>query len=116
MFRKFIRGKLDAMNLPQLKAHCDIPCKIYDPHHAQVAVLTMIRMIDLIQELNGKGTLNTTEQARLIRFVSQKEEHGVILKNEIKLCLAEMHFLYVWPKSCFNRWKRTLASVGRVWL
>ena len=27
-----------------------------------------------------------------------------------------MHFLYVWPQSCFNRWKRTLASVGQVWL
>ncbi|ASK79618.1 superoxide dismutase, Ni [Paraphotobacterium marinum] len=85
MFGKFIRSKLDVMNVPQLKAHCDIPCKIYDPHHAQVAVLTMIRMIDLIQELNGKDSLNITEQTRLIRFVSQKEEHGVILKNEIRV-------------------------------
>ena len=28
-------------------AHCDIPCKIYDPAAAQYAVLSVIRIIDL---------------------------------------------------------------------
>ena len=30
-------------------AHCDVPCGIYDPHLAQVAALTTMRMIQLIE-------------------------------------------------------------------
>ena len=37
-------------NIDTISAHCDIPCKIYDPINAQIAVLTMIRIIDLIEE------------------------------------------------------------------
>lgn len=29
----------------RVSAHCDIPCKIYDPITAQLAVLTMIHMV-----------------------------------------------------------------------
>ncbi|HEY7294075.1 MAG TPA: superoxide dismutase [Ni], partial [Dehalococcoidia bacterium] len=32
-------------------AHCDIPCGIYDPHMAQVAALTVVRMVQLIEAL-----------------------------------------------------------------
>ncbi|MGP8075773.1 MAG: superoxide dismutase [Ni], partial [Thermoplasmata archaeon] len=28
-------------------AHCDIPCGIYDPHEAQIAALTVLRMDQL---------------------------------------------------------------------
>ena len=31
-------------------AHCDIPCKIYDPSTAQISALTVLRMVDLIEE------------------------------------------------------------------
>ena len=31
--------------LPKAYAHCDIPCKIYDPAAAQYAVLSVIRII-----------------------------------------------------------------------
>ena len=36
--------------LPKAYAHCDIPCKIYDPA-AQYAVLSVIRIIDLLKEI-----------------------------------------------------------------
>ena len=29
-------------------AHCDIPCGIYDPHQAQIAAHTVVRMVNLI--------------------------------------------------------------------
>ena len=32
-------------------AHCDIPCGIYDPHEAQLAAHTVIRMVNLINDL-----------------------------------------------------------------
>jgi nickel superoxide dismutase len=70
-------------NFTQVSAHCDIPCKIYDPSSAQIAVLTIIRMVDLLQELQEKGVVNATSQAEFQRLIAQKEEHGIQVKKEI---------------------------------
>ena len=80
---------LDKLNysykFEEAKAHCDIPCKIYDPIIAQIAVLTMIRTIDLINELEEKDSLTTTDKAQFSRLVSQKEEHGIKVKEEVRV-------------------------------
>ncbi|WP_016955748.1 superoxide dismutase, Ni [Catenovulum agarivorans] len=79
-------NKLDAKNaFESVSAHCDIPCKIYDPSTAQIAVLTMIRMVDLLEELNAKDSLTANEQAQFVRLVMQKEEHGVKVKEEVRV-------------------------------
>lgn len=81
-----LMGRLDrAISFNTASAHCDIPCKIYDPSGAQIAVLTIIRMMDLIQELADKGTLSIADQAQLARLVAQKEEHVQKVKNEIRI-------------------------------
>lgn len=66
-------------------AHCDIPCKIYDPSSAQIAVLTMIRMVDLLQELEQKDKLSFNDQATFNRLVSEKEAHGIKVKEEVRV-------------------------------
>jgi nickel superoxide dismutase len=71
-------------------AHCDIPCGIYDPHHAQLAAHTVIRMIDLIGQLEKPGPGATPEQrqeymAKLSRYVLVKEQHAEIYKSEIRI-------------------------------
>ena len=38
-------------NISKVQAHCDIPCKVYDPYIAQYAALSVIRLIDLIEEM-----------------------------------------------------------------
>ncbi|MEX2054473.1 MAG: superoxide dismutase, Ni [Candidatus Colwellbacteria bacterium] len=58
-------------------AHCDIPCGIYDPHAAQIAVLTMLRMDDLLE--------NTKDTHEIARLVAVKEEHGEICKREVRV-------------------------------
>ncbi|VAW85221.1 Nickel-dependent superoxide dismutase [hydrothermal vent metagenome] len=73
------------ISLPDVSAHCDIPCKIYDPSTAQIAVLTMIRITDLVEELNAKGSLTIKDQAQLIRLINEKEAHGVKVKEEIRV-------------------------------
>jgi nickel superoxide dismutase len=65
--------------------HCDIPCKIYDPISAQIAALTIIRMVDLLNELKEKPSLTLDEQAEFLRLVNQKEIHGVKVKEEINV-------------------------------
>jgi len=68
-----------------LSAHCDIPCKIYDPITAQLAVLTMIRMVDLLNELEEKDELSLNDKAQFSRLVSEKETHGHKVKDEIRV-------------------------------
>ena len=81
-----ILAKLDKrLNFSVVMAHCDIPCKIYDPISAQIASLTIIRMVDLLNELKAKPSLSLDEQAQYIRLVNQKEMHGVKVKEEINI-------------------------------
>lgn len=70
-----------ALKFPVASAHCDIPCKIYDPISAQISVLTMIRMVDLIEALEVSEDSNYPNT--LSRLVVQKEAHGVKVKEEI---------------------------------
>ena len=66
-------------------AHCDIPCKIYDPITAQISVLTIIRLVDLLNELPSEEKLTVNQQAQFIRLTAEKEEHGKQLKEEIRV-------------------------------
>ena len=79
---RFIEDKIGISNV---SAHCDIPCKIYDPISAQLAALTVIRMVDLINELNVGDNLSLKDQAQLIRLVNEKETHGLKVKEEVRV-------------------------------
>lgn len=75
---------------PTVYAHCDIPCGIYDPHHAQMAAHTVVRMNDLINQLEKPGSNATPEQrqdymAKLARYVAVKEQHAEIAKAEVRI-------------------------------
>ena len=67
------------------QAHCDIPCKIYDPIEIQVAVLTIIRTTDLLMELNDKDEKTANDNAQFSRLVAQKEEHGIKVKEAVRV-------------------------------
>jgi len=75
---------------PIAYAHCDIPCGIYDPHHAQLAAHTVIRMNLLINDLKLPGP-NATSQERqeyhnkFERYVATKEQHAELAKHEIRI-------------------------------
>ena len=84
MLYKIIQSLDTKLTFPTASAHCDIPCKIYDPIVAQISVLTMIRMVDLIEELDApSGDKDAHYFSTLARFIAQKEEHGAKLKQEI---------------------------------
>ena len=68
MFHKLVSNLDKTFKFSTVSAHCDIPCKIYDPSAAQIAVLTMIRMVDLLEELNQKSSLTANEQAQFSRW------------------------------------------------
>ena len=62
-------------------AHCDIPCGIYDPHQAQVAAHTIIRMTDLLGLIKREDELKAEHDVSRVTHV--KEEHSNILEHEL---------------------------------
>jgi nickel superoxide dismutase len=79
--------KLDkTFGVESAKAHCDIPCGIYDPITAQIAALTVIRMIDLIDELaKSHGEQDQAFHNSMARYIAVKEEHAEKVKQEIRV-------------------------------
>ena len=80
----------DAMDkiqpLDRAKAHCDIPCGIYDPITAQIAALTVVRMMDLMKTLVEKGRESDIEfHNSMSRYIMVKEEHAEKAKHEIRV-------------------------------
>jgi nickel superoxide dismutase len=71
--------------IPLVAGHCDIPCKIYDPIVAQLACLSVLRFIDLIQVLSVKTQLTAAEYSQLSRLTREKEMHANKVKEEIRV-------------------------------
>ncbi|CAA6822215.1 MAG: Nickel-dependent superoxide dismutase [uncultured Sulfurovum sp.] len=70
--------------LNEVKAHCDVPCGIYDPSSAQIAALSVIRMIDLINTTE-KGTDDVAYHNNIARYVAVKESEAIKCKDEIAI-------------------------------
>jgi nickel superoxide dismutase len=70
------------VELQRASAHCDIPCGIYDPITAQIAALTVVRMVDLMNDLEAEGV---AYQNSMSRYVAVKEEHAELAKHEIRV-------------------------------
>jgi len=73
---KIFNSLINLLPSKPIYAHCDIPCGIYDPHQAQLAAHTVLRMTSLLNE--EKNDMH--EIARLTRV---KEKHGEIIEEEL---------------------------------
>lgn len=69
-------------------AHCDVPCGIYDPHEAQVAAHTVLRMTNMLDELE-LASEKVEDRKRFVHQVSRlqkvKEDHAEIVKHQIRI-------------------------------
>ena len=83
MLHKLLNFIDKKVGIEEATAHCDIPCKIYDPAIAQIAALSVIRFLDLINELAEKPQLSVADQAQLARLVREKEIHAAKVKDEV---------------------------------
>jgi nickel superoxide dismutase len=82
---------IDRLSPPEtVHAHCDIPCGIYDPHVAQIAAQTVVRMNQLINDLPhpdpgaGKEEHDKYHNS-LSRYIAVKEEHAELCKKEVRI-------------------------------
>jgi nickel superoxide dismutase len=75
---------LDRVSAPEtVSAHCDIPCGIYDPHQAQIAALTVLRMNQLMGQVDPNGDKGTANSFG--RYIGVKEDHAEIVKKELDI-------------------------------
>jgi len=87
MLHKLVKQIDQHVHVESADAHCDIPCGIYDPHHALIGALTVIRMVDLIEhqvneaEKVGRGEFYNS----VARYIAVKEEHAELVKHEIRV-------------------------------
>jgi len=71
------------MKIRDVKAHCDIPCAVYDPGVAQYAALSVVRFLDLIGEMR-ENIETKKDLGHLSNHVQQKEEHAIEVKDAVR--------------------------------
>ncbi len=71
------------LKINKAHAHCDIPCKVYDPSVIQYSTLSIVRFIDLINDELNDAEMNTNKIAQLSRLVAVKEQHAKEVKSEV---------------------------------
>ncbi len=86
MFYKLIRKFDNKFDFPRAKAHCDVPCGIYDPIVAQINALTVVRMMDLMAALEGEGVAHDNSMSR---YIAVKEEHAEKAKHEVRVIFGD---------------------------
>ena len=72
-------------------AHCDLPCGIYDPHQAQLAAHTVVRMTQILNDVHAEDGDNSDKKLvhDIVRATKIKEEHAEIVKHEIRVIWAD---------------------------
>lgn len=67
-------------------AHCDIPCRIYDPAPAQIAALSVVRILDIMAETAEKtDSPALATHITMSRCVMRKEEEAERVKHEVRI-------------------------------
>jgi len=69
-----------------VRAHCDIPCGIYDPHEAVLAAKTVARMVELIGMIQGD---DVAARNKFTRCVAVKEQHAEKVKREVQVIWSD---------------------------
>ena len=68
------------------RAHCDVPCGIYDPHGAVLAAKTVARMVELIGQIEGDSV---AAHNKFARCVAVKEQHAEKVKREVQVIWSD---------------------------
>ena len=83
-------SRLSSLLAPKTvaRAHCDVPCGIYDPAQAVLAARTVARMVELIGQLDPAST-SVEDRAKFVRCVNVKEQHAELVKHEVQVIWSD---------------------------
>lgn len=80
--RKIISHFAKFLPLQTAFAHCDIPCGIYDPHNAQMAAHTVIRMTQFLEDVKREDEIKAEHD--IARITRVKEKHSNLIEEELE--------------------------------
>ncbi len=90
MIFKLVQSLDNKFGFEEAKAHCDVPCGIYDPIVAQINALTVVRMMDLMTALaEGEEVGKKAYNNSMSRYIAVKEEHAEKAKHEIRVIYGD---------------------------
>ena len=79
---RFIKRLLGILPFNYVYAHCDIPCGVYDPTPLQIASHTVLRMTQLLGDVE-KEEDGIAREHKIARLTHIKEEHGGKVEDEL---------------------------------
>jgi nickel superoxide dismutase len=111
-----IKNLLDSLRsarpAPEVEAHCDGPCGVYDPSSARVAaeaVLAITKKIVALEAPNaGDKAATSAYQNTLSRYITIKEEQSQLAKDEILILWTDYFkppHVETYPDLHDNFWK-----------
>ncbi len=119
----FLNSLIKILPSRPVYAHCDIPCGIYDPHMAQMAAHTILRMTKLLQEVDTNVDKDNEDEEDWIKMkhdvsrkTAVKEKHAEIAEEEIVTLWADYfkeEHLKDYPELHDLIWK-TIKLTGKV--
>ena len=71
-----------------VRAHCDVPCGIYDPAGAVLAARTVARMVELIGQIDPASNA-VADKNKFARCVTVKEQHSELVKHEVQVIWSD---------------------------
>jgi nickel superoxide dismutase len=71
-----------------VRAHCDVPCGIYDPAGALLGAKTVARMVEIIGGIPVEGRTPADRQ-KFIRAVMVKEQHAEQVKRDVQVIWSD---------------------------
>jgi nickel superoxide dismutase len=90
MIHNLVQAFDKKFGFEEAKAHCDVPCGIYDPIVAQINALTVVRMMDLMAALDeGAEVSKKAYNNSMSRYIAVKEEHAETAKHEIRVIFGD---------------------------
>ncbi|MEM8935551.1 MAG: superoxide dismutase, Ni [Pseudomonadota bacterium] len=85
MLFKILDGLDKTGLIGRADAHCDIPCGIYDPMPALIAAVSVVRLMDIMNEGATSDAGPAALHNMLARNALRKEEEAEKVKHEIRV-------------------------------
>lgn len=85
MLFKSLETLRDKGLIKTAQAHCDIPCGIYDPMPALIAAVSVVRLMDIMNEAASDKEPSVGLSNLLARNALRKEEEAEKVKHEIRI-------------------------------
>ena len=83
MLTTLLRG-LDRIGwVGEAGAHCDVPCGIYDTGPALVASVSVVRLMDILNDSANEDEIALTNLRS--RAIAEKEKQAELVKHEIRI-------------------------------